>query len=1602
MKQMKKSLDEANVKIHDYDNVARREKLQKKEIDNLRKNVVNSELRNANLERLIEKKEDILAELQAKVNVTTPNAIHDARNQLMREGEDTLNAELNGSIGLNDANASSITDTPKSLSSSNPFVFSPFPKSPANNVDKNETKKSVETKKIVNINSKNNKSNDISKRASQLQNNVYNTPITVNKNAEDERITPLSEKVIRRVSNLMDHPTRSIIDENNSSSMISTQISQLRRRDETRFNQQIQSLTSALSIEQEKCKELTSQLGVLKEMNEQYVEQLSVFENMSNECNDMKAKCLNLENELNAKATTNTEMSKDIKAKQKEIESQLNSINQLNMQLNKLKTSNQLELEKIKLEASEAIESLKASHLEYVSTIKTQHSNEIELTQVNNQDIVKNLRDELKTIREHSNSTNNNTEGLLLKINKKNIEIEDLNNTNIEMNKKHVQEMERVRNKCKDEVNQATNHHRASLKLLQEKMRDEHAKEILELNATLKTKDTIIMEQQQEIMNEAKALQKLRDEHLNQSKTLRSDYDEKINHLNGMLHQTEKTFNDLTAQMENERETVLKDKADVVQKHQKEIHLLSEQHHVDIEFLRKSQRDELSSLREKFNSELQQVHDKQHATIIKMKRDLHNDLNSTVKEKLEDQQGQFYLEKQSLEDNHKKALNGLKTQYNDEIIATRNTLIAKQESYINALKIKHSDEMRIQVSSHEQITLKLKQQKEHFQQEVSRLSENHELELGLAIKDRKEAYVRHTNEVNILKEQHEKQIHSISKTHNDTMQMLHVEFQEQQQNDLNQHSQEYNKLMNQNEELITKHLHAMEELKVKHHEKITMLKAKHHEQTVAMETKYLGQIEKLKNVHDSDHSTLRDELEQDITNHLSTIKTLKDNVDTLNRNFSLEKSTLEEQQVIAIGELTNKYNNDMNVQKQKSAHDIEILQQTIDQLTSNVKNLKSDIVHLSDKHVLEIASLNEMNKKNTILLKEQHDNDVAYLKSKSKEKAMKIYKDSVQKLKSKHDEYTKSQNERYTTLLNQMKDNKLKHEEEVQSLQTLLISLKNKHFDELKQLNHNNDVATKSLMEKHSKSMGILTTNLNNKCDELALKLNTEHRNELNMLKRKHEENINELKSKQKSVMQSNTAKLNDEISKLSNKLQNYKDDSNDKLDDVIEDKEQLEEQLGELQDKYDTLMDKHDTTVDEYKDTLRMTKEKYKALLKELDAHTRSDLAKQKQEFDIQLKKAVEAVNHTHSDEVEKLNHAIQNSEREIQLLNEEAESMLKKHNSDTADFKHAIESKVSEMEQMKVHHSDELEKMNDTIRASQNLMNALKQDAEGANEKNLDEIKKLTDTLALQEKEIALLKENTIQNQATRDDELESCRELLKEHEAAIQRLKADNTDLNGALDMKTKQLSAYKTLSEKTNKSFTICKTNWNSEKDVLSKSLADETKLNAHLYEAVDKLKVQYEEQMRNDRKKLLESISEKDNDIKTATEKISIAEKHVNEKNDVIASLQAQLHEAKETVQKNNDRFEVKLGELKDKDLAIVALENVLNESKEKWKKERGALKDLLMEEQRINSDMRLMYEDNNSTSDLQFGTASEGEDQVNDITIIEDSSWSDDDDDYSD
>ena len=49
------------------------------------------------------------------------------------------------------------------------------------------------------------------------------------------------------------------------------------------------------------------------------------------------------------------------------------------------------------------------------------------------------------------------------------------------------------------------------------------------------------------------------------------------------------------------------------------------------------------------------------------------------------------------------------------------------------------------------------------------------------------------------------------------------------------------------------------------------------------------------------------------------------------------------------------------------------------------------------------------------------------------------------------------------------------------------------------------------------------------------------------------------------------------------------------------------------------------------------------------------------------------------------------------------------------------------------------------------------------------------------------------------------------------------------------------------------------------------------------------------------------------------------------------------------------------------------------------------MKDLLVEEQRVNSEIRLMYDDDGNITDLQFDTATDGEEQLNDITLVEES-----------
>ena len=112
-----------------------------------------------------------------------------------------------------------------------------------------------------------------------------------------------------------------------------------------------------------------------------------------------------------------------------------------------------------------------------------------------------------------------------------------------------------------------------------------HNQQVQDLNSTIGKKESIIMNQQQEILNGQNLLQTVRDENLKQTNVLKADYDDKINQYNSMLRQLEKTIKEITLQMNNERELFMNEKKQMVQKFENDITLSRKEHDVDVNFI---------------------------------------------------------------------------------------------------------------------------------------------------------------------------------------------------------------------------------------------------------------------------------------------------------------------------------------------------------------------------------------------------------------------------------------------------------------------------------------------------------------------------------------------------------------------------------------------------------------------------------------------------------------------------------------------------------------------------------------------------------------------------------------------------------------------------------------------------------------------------------------------------------------------------------------------------------------------------------------------------------------------------------------------------------
>ena len=158
-------------------------------------------------------------------------------------------------------------------------------------------------------------------------------------------------------------------------------------------------------------------------------------------------------------------------------------------------------------------------------------------------------------------------------------------------------------------------------------------------------------------------------------------------------------------------------------------------------------------------------------------------------------------------------------------------------------------------------------------------------------------------------------------------------------------------------------------------------------------------------------------------------------------------------------------------------------------------------------------------------LQDRYEKDIIALKSKSKDKAMKIYKENVQKLKVKHETHALLQSERYNMLFNELSSQKMAHKDEIESLQKALVSLKEKSSKEISDMVEEQE-ASRTRFE-----------------DSLA---------ELNL---QHQTTISEIR--QKAAI---------DIVNLESNLQKQKDNSEEAYDTIVEKMEQLQESHDKLQ----------------------------------------------------------------------------------------------------------------------------------------------------------------------------------------------------------------------------------------------------------------------------------------------------------------------------------------------------------------------------------------------------------------------------------------------------
>ena len=183
-------------------------------------------------------------------------------------------------------------------------------------------------------------------------------------------------------------------------------------------------------------------------------------------------------------------------------------------------------------------------------------------------------------------------------------------------------------------------------------------------------------------------------------------------------------------------------------------------------------------------------------------------------------------------------------------------------------------------------------------------------------------------------------------------------------------------------------------------------------------------ISSLTSKHHANAAALREQLQKQIDKHTSTVNTMAAERSILKADHLKELDLVEKKHSEKLTNINAKFQADLDQHIKRSTSTQESLRNEIRELNKTINKTKLDMADLSHKHTVEVALLNDLHVSNVKMLEDRYEKDIIALKSKSKDKAMKIYKENVQKLKAKHEAYTVSQRERYNMLCNDLSSQK--------------------------------------------------------------------------------------------------------------------------------------------------------------------------------------------------------------------------------------------------------------------------------------------------------------------------------------------------------------------------------------------------------------------------------------------------------------------------------------------------------------------------------------------------------------------------------------------------